>query len=60
MNRRTNELIYYVNALELLKIEKNVTVGRFAIKNKPSFCSGSCDEIHAATKLKNKISLKDS
>ena len=26
----------------------------------PSFCSGSCDEIDATTKLQNKTSLKDS
>ena len=26
--------------------------------NKPSFCSGSCDEIHARTKLQNKTKLK--
>ena len=26
----------------------------FFEKNKPSFCSGSCDEIHATTKLQNK------
>ena len=28
--------------------------------NKPSFCSGSWDEIHATTKLQNKTSLKHS
>ena len=27
--------------------------------NKPSFCSGSCDEIHDTTKLQNRTSLKD-
>ena len=27
-------------------------------KNKPSFCSGSCGEIHARRKLQNKTSLK--
>ena len=30
------------------------------IKNKPSFCSGSCNEWHVATKLQNKSSLKHS
>ena len=29
-------------------------------KNKPSFCSGSCNEIHARTKSQNKTSLKHS
>ena len=29
-------------------------------RNKPSFCSGSCDKIHATKKLQNKTSLKDS
>ena len=29
-------------------------------KNKPSFCSGSCYEIHAKTKWQNKTSLKHS
>ena len=29
-------------------------------ENKPSFCSGSCDKIHAAKQLQNKTSLKDS
>ena len=29
-------------------------------KNKPSFCSGSCNEIHARKKLQNKTSLKNS
>ena len=33
--------------------EKNVLV-----LNKPFFCSGSCDEIYATTKLRNKTSLK--
>ena len=28
------------------------------IQNKPSFCSGSCNEIHARRKLQNKTSLK--
>ena len=28
--------------------------------NKPSFCSGSCDEIHATTNLSNITSLKHS
>ena len=28
------------------------------LKNKPSFCSGSCDEIHVRKKLQNKTSLK--
>ena len=27
-------------------------------KNKPSFCTGSCDEIHATSKWQNKTSLK--
>ena len=29
-----------------------------SVNNKPSFCSGSCGEIHATTKLQNKTSLK--
>ena len=27
---------------------------KYSVKNKPYFCSGSCDEIHATTKLQNK------
>ena len=40
-----NVLIKLVHYLKLSK------------KNKPSFCSGSCNEIHARTKLQNKTSL---
>ena len=41
--------------------QKNMQVHKdFMVQNKPSFCSGSCDKIHATKKLQNKTSMKDS
>ena len=40
------------------KLHSHVDFGLCCIRNKPSFCSGSCDEIHVRRKLQNKTSLQ--
>ena len=47
----------YTSALAELTLCLTHRVRGDLIINKPSFCSGSCDEIHARSKLQNKTSL---
>ena len=44
--------------LDLRPVCKFKSVRCGPVEHKPSFCSGSCDEIHARRKLQNKTSLK--
>ena len=53
------KVLCHVITNELIKYAITNDVINYAIK-KPSFCSGSCDEIHAKTKSQNKTSLKHS
>ena len=58
---RVHHIIPLGHKLQSYKTNGSRSTGlSIRIENKPSFCSGSCVEIHARTKLLNKTSLKSS
>ena len=44
--------------LEKCFFSSTFCTGHISLRNKPSFCSGSCDKIHATTKFENKNILE--